>query len=58
MNKRNQIYNELSTLLTDYEEFDDKGNDIVDYMEWADSLYQMLVTIQRNWEDVITAQEK
>ena len=58
MNKRNQIYNELSTLLTEYEEFDDKGNDFMDYVEWADSLYQMLVEIQRNWEDVITAQEK
>lgn len=58
MNKRNQIYNELSALLTEYEEFDDIGNDSMDYIEWADSLYQMLVTIQRNWEDVITAQEK
>ena len=47
MSEKNEIYDELSRVLTDYEE----GN--------ADSgdLYLMLVKVQLNWEAVITAQE-
>ena len=44
-----QIYDELSALLTDYEQ----GENAVS----ADDLYSMLVKIQREWETVITAEE-
>lgn len=46
---REQIYDELSALLTDYEERNDA---------YPDDLYDMLVKIQRNWEAVITRQEE
>lgn len=44
---RAQIYDEMSALLTNYEE----RNDV-----YPDDLYDMLVKIQRNWETVITVQ--
>jgi hypothetical protein len=49
MNERQQIYDELCRVLTDYE-----GNGSED-MASADDLYDMLVKIQNNWESVITA---
>ena len=47
--KREEIYDEMCRLLTDYE----CENDMVTEYE----LYDMLVKIQNNWETVITAQE-
>ena len=47
--KREEIYDEMCRLLTDYE----CENDMVTEYE----LYDMLVKIQNNWEAVITAQE-
>ena len=44
---KQQIYDEMSKVLTDWE-----TQDAVD-----DDLYNMLVKIQRNWENVITKQE-
>ncbi len=45
---KESIYNEMCRLLTDYE----NGSDMVTEYE----LYDMLVKIQRRWEDVITVQ--
>ena len=49
MNERRAIYDELSRVLTDYE-----GNGS-DEGATASDLYDMLVKIQNDWEDVITA---
>ena len=46
MNEKQKIYDELCAVLTRYEESD------VGEIE----LYDMLVKIQRAWEDVITAE--
>lgn len=46
MNERQNIYDELSILLTYYE----TTSDILET-----ELYEMLVKIQNNWETVITA---
>lgn len=54
MNERQRIYDRLCAVLTDYEQAD---LDLIDYVEAADTLYDMLVEIQRNWETVITAEE-
>ena len=48
MSEKQQIYDELSMLLTNYEE----GNDV-----YSDDLYEMLVKIQSSWETIITVQE-
>ena len=45
---KEQIYDEMCRLLTDYE----GGSDMVTEYE----LYDMLVKIQRHWENVITVQ--
>ena len=49
MNEKQQIYDEMCRLLTEYE----NGNDMITEYE----LYEMLAKIQNNWEAVITAQE-
>jgi hypothetical protein len=46
--QREEIYDEMCKLLTDYE----NGSDMVTEYE----LYDMLVKIQKRWEDVITVQ--
>ena len=45
--QKQEIYDELSRVLTDYEE--NKAD--------ADELYEMLVKVQNSWENVITAAE-
>lgn len=45
MSERNEVYDKLCRILTDYEE--DR--------ETADALYDMLVEVQNKWETVITA---
>ena len=50
---REDIYDEVCRLLTDYEHREDESDDI----NWETELYGMLVKIQNNWEAVITAQE-
>lgn len=52
---KRDIYNELTKLLTDYENPIDVAN--YDDIEWETELYEMLVKIQNKWEDVITAEE-
>ena len=46
--KREEIYDEMCKLLTEYET---EGNMVTEF-----ELYDMLVKIQRNWEAVITVQ--
>lgn len=52
---KKDIYNELTKLLTDYE----NPTDVEDYddIDWESELYKMLVKIQNRWEDTITADE-
>lgn len=45
---RESIYDKMCRILTEYEE----GSDMITECE----LYEMLVDIQRHWEDVITVQ--
>ena len=53
MNKKKEIYDEISDLLTEYEETHDVNNMSIN---WETELYDMLVKVQRNWEAVITAE--
>lgn len=46
---KNAIYDEMCGLLTDYEGMN--GQDIPDEVS-ADDLYEMLVKIQNNWEEL------
>lgn len=48
MNEKQKIYDELCTVLTRYEEFDEDENNL---------LYNMLCKIQNAWEDTITSVE-
>ena len=48
MNEKNEIYDMICRVLTDYEE----GN------ANAEDLYNVLVKVQNRWEDVITAQDE
>ena len=50
---KQEIYDEMCKLLTDYEHPEEDGYDDID---WEAELYDMLVKIQRRWEDVITVQ--
>lgn len=55
MSERKKIYDKLSKVLTEYEEYvNGEGNDPEIYERAAD-MYQVLVEIQRKWEDVITS---
>ena len=47
MDEQQKIYDELSSVLTDYE------NDVAD----GEDLYEILVKIQNNWEGVITSKD-
>ena len=49
MSEKQQIYDEMCRVLTDYEE---RGWEV-----GAEPLYDMLIKIQNNWETVITVQE-
>lgn len=49
--KREEIYDEMCRVLTNYETAEDDDK----FTEYE--LYEMLVKIQNNWEAVITAQE-
>lgn len=53
MNERQRIYDRLCAVLTDYEQTE---RDTLDYIEAAETLYEMLVEIQNNWETLITAE--
>ena len=48
MSEKNKIYDELSRVLTEYEE------GLIE----AEELYDMLVLIQNSWEDIITSQDE
>ena len=48
--KKSEIYDELSRVLTDYE-----GNGDPELKDDPEPLYNMLVKIQNDWEDVITS---
>lgn len=45
--QKNELYDELSRVLTDYETQDEEGF-VVD----EEDLYKMLVKIQNNWEEL------
>lgn len=51
---KRDIYEELCTILTNYEH----PEDVEDYddVDWEAELYKMLVKIQNRWEDTITAE--
>lgn len=49
---KEDIYDIMCQLLTDYEHKEEESNDI----DWEAELYDMLVRIQRHWEDIITVQ--
>ena len=51
MNERDVIYDELSRVLTDYK------NNNGDRRTIAEDLYNILVKIQRYWEDIITSKD-
>lgn len=50
---KKDIYDELSRVLTDYE----NRASIFEDIDWEVELYEMLVKIQNRWEDTITADE-
>ena len=50
--KREEIYDEMCRVLTNYETAEDDDK----FTEYE--LYEMLVKIQNNWEAVITVQEE
>lgn len=50
---KRSIYNEICRTLTDYEQQEDTITGPVD----AEEFYSLLVKIQNNWEDVITAED-
>ena len=50
MSERAQIYDELCRVLTDFDEAEGP------HSELENSLYEVLVKIQMNWEAVITAE--
>ena len=52
---KQDIYDELSALLTQYENPIDVAN--YEDVNWENELYEMLVKIQNRWEDTITADE-
>lgn len=62
MDKRQEIYDEISRTLTEYEETSgaimrhERPYDERFYEDSAEEMYHLLVKIQRSWEGVITAQ--
>lgn len=52
MTERERIYDMLSFTLTEYENSLDRKES-----GWAETLYNVLVEVQRNWETVITTNE-
>ena len=52
---KQDIYNDLCKLLTDYENLEDVED--YDNIDWEGELYKMLVKIQNRWEDTITVAE-
>lgn len=52
---KQDIYDALCKLLTDYENLEDVED--YDNIDWEAELYKMLVKIQNRWEDTITAAE-
>lgn len=51
MKKKKEIYDKLCRVLTEYESHEIKDS-LAEF-----ELYDMLVEIQNNWEDVITAED-
>lgn len=52
---KQEIYDALCKLLTDYEHLEDVED--YDNIDWEAELYKMLVKIQNRWEDTITVAE-
>lgn len=52
MNEKQEIYDELCRVLTDYE-----SGDFESAADATDALYEMLVKIQNRWEDVFRPNE-
>ena len=55
MDEKSRLYDEISRVLTDYEEYVNGTGDHSIYDRAAD-MYSVLVDIQKQWETVITAQ--
>ena len=53
METKETIYEEMCTLLTDYEHKEELDED--ETIDWEYELYHMLVKIQNRWEDTITS---
>ena len=53
---KRDIYEELVTLLTNYEHPEDCED--YDDIDWEAEFYEMLVKVQNRWEDTITADEQ
>ena len=52
--KKNEIYDEMCHIITDYELFGEEGHETaVDAYE----LYNMLVKIQNNWEELTSGED-
>lgn len=54
MNEREKIYDKISRVLTEYEEFVNGEGDDSQIYERAADMYEVLVEIQRKWETDIT----
>ncbi len=56
MDEKSRIYDAISKVLTDYEEFVKGTGDSSEIYERAADMYQVLVEVQNKWETEITAQ--
>ena len=56
MNERQTIYDELCGILTDYEHPEDVEGENKHYAQQPEALYNMLLKILNNWEDIITVE--
>lgn len=56
MDEKSRIYDEISRVLTDYEEYVNTTGYDDEIYERAADMYSVLVDIQSKWETVITAQ--
>ena len=56
MNEKQIIYDKISTVLTEYEDFVNGDGDDSEIYERAADMYSVLVEIQNEWETTITAE--
>ena len=56
MDEKSRLYDEISRVLTNYEEYVNGTGDDSEIYERAADMYTVLVDIQNQWETIITAQ--